>query len=209
MLAPIGAISFSGAHANHGPMNLMQENAILIPAGRIDQLIFLVRGHRVMLDRDLAHLYGVQTRVLNQAVRRNLDRFPDDFLFSLTRQEVRNISQIVTCSTLKHARHVFAFTEQGVAMLSSVLNSPRAVQVNIEIMRAFVRLREVVATSQELAQKLGELERKIAGHDEEIKTIFEAIRQLMTPPEQPHKEIGFHIKEDGVPYRIKRKIARQ
>jgi len=187
----------------------MDDSVILIPAGRIDQLIFLVRGHRVMLDRDLASLYGVETRVLNQAVRRNLDRFPDDFLFSLTRQEVRNISQIVTCSTLKHARHVFAFTEQGVAMLSSVLNSPRAVQVNIEIMRAFVRLREGMATNRELAQKLGELERRIAGHDEEIQTIFEAIRQLMTPPEPPRKEIGFHIKEDGVPYRIKRKAVRQ
>jgi len=184
-------------------------DAILIPAGRIDQLIFLVRNHRVMLDRDLATLYGVETRVLNQAVRRNLERFPDDFIFSLTRQEVRNISQIVTCSTLKHARHVFAFTEQGVAMLSSVLNSPRAVQVNIEIMRAFVRLREVMATNRELAQRLGELERRIAGHDEEIQTIFEAIRQLMTPPEPPRKEIGFHIKEHSLPYRIKRKAARK
>jgi hypothetical protein len=115
----------------------------------------------------------------------------------------------VTCSTLKHARNVFAFTEQGVAMLSSVLNSPRSVQVNIEIMRAFVRLREVIATSRELAHKLGELARKIAGHDEEIKTIFEAIRQLMTPPEPPHKEIGFHIKEDEVRYWGKRKTARQ
>ena len=121
------------------------------------------------------------------------------------REEIgaENISQIVTCSTLKHARHVFAFTEQAVAMPSSVLNSPRALQVNIEIMRAFVRLREVMATSRELAQKLGELERRIAGHDEEIQTIFEAIRQLMRPPEPPRKEIGFHIKEDGLPYRIK------
>jgi len=186
----------------------MHESAILIPAGRIDQLIFLVRGHRVMLDRDLASLYGVETRVLNQAVRRNLARFPEDFLLSLTRQEVRNISQIVICSTLKHARNVFAFTEQGVAMLSSVLNSPRAVQVNIEIMRAFVRLREVMATNRELAHHLAELERKIAGHDEDIETIFEAIRQLITPPEPPRREIGFHIKEDGALYRIKRKAAR-
>jgi hypothetical protein len=106
MLMPMGASSCS--------------NAILIPVGRIDQLIFLVRGRRVMLDRDLAGLYGTETRVLNQAVRRNLDRFPDDFLLSLTRQEVRNISQIVIGSTLKHARNVFAFTEQGVAMVSPV-----------------------------------------------------------------------------------------
>jgi len=110
---------------------------------------------------------------------------------------------------LKHARNVFAFTEQGVAMLSSVLNSPRAVQVNIEIMRAFVRLREVTATNRELAQKLAELERRIASHDEEIQTIFEAIHQLMTPPEKPRKEIGFHVKEDGAPYRITRKTVRQ
>lgn len=185
----------------------MHEQTTLIPVGRIDQLIFLVRRHRVMLDRDLATLYGVETRVLNQAVRRNLDRFPEDFMFSLTREEIRNISQIVICSTLKHARNVFAFTEQGVAMLSSVLNSPRAVQVNIEIMRAFVRLREVTATNRELAQKLAELERRISSHDEEIQTIFEAIHQLVTPPEPPHKEIGFHVKEDSVPYRIKRRTA--
>ncbi len=185
----------------------MHEQTALIPIGRIDQLIFLVRGHRVMLDRDLATLYGAETRVLNQAVRRNLDRFPEDFMFSLTREEIRNISQIVICSTLKHARNVFAFTEQGVAMLSSVLNSPRAVQVNIEIMRAFVRLREVTATNRELAQKLAELERRISSHDEEIQTIFEAIHQLVTPPEPPHKEIGFHVKEDSVTYRIKRRTA--
>ena len=186
----------------------MREETKLIPIGMIDQLIFLVRGRRVMLDRDLAALYGVETRVLNQAVRRNLDRFPTDFMFPLVREEVRNISQIVTCSTLKHARNVFAFTEQGVAMLSSVLNSRRAVQVNIEIMRAFVRLREVTATNRELAQKLAELERKIAGHDEEIQTIFEAIHQLVQSPEQPQKEIGFHIKENRVPYRFKRRSAR-
>lgn len=177
----------------------------LIPVGRIDQLIFLVRGHRVMLDRDLAALYGVQTRVLNQAVRRNFDRFPEDFLFSLTREEVMRISQIVISSEIKFSKHVFAFTEQGVAMLSSVLNSPRAVQVNIEIMRAFVRLREVTATNRELAQQLAELERRIAGHDKEIRTIFQALRQLMQPPEQARKEIGFHIKELGVPYRIRRR----
>ncbi len=162
-----------------------------------------------MLDRDLATLYGVKTRVLNQAVRRNLERFPEDFLFTLTREEVMRISQIVISSKIKFSKHVFAFTEQGVAMLSSVLNSPRAVQVNIEIMRAFVRLREVTATNRELAQKLAELESRIASHDEEIQTIFEAIHQLMTPPEEPRKEIGFHIKEDGVPYRIRRKTARQ
>ena len=184
----------------------MSDNATLIPTGKIDQLIFLVRGQRVMLDRDLASLYGVETRVLNQAVRRNRNRFPEDFLLTLTRREVRNISQIVICSTLKHARNVFAFTEQGVAMLSGVLNSPRAVQVNIEIMRAFVRLRAVTASNQELARKLRKLERRIAGHDEKIQTIFEAIRQLMAPPPAPPRpEIGFHVKEDAVPYRTRKR----
>jgi len=128
-------------------------------------------------------------------------------MFSLTRNEIRNISQIVISSKIKHAANVFAFTEQGVAMLSSVLNSPRAVQVNIEIMRAFVRLREVLATNRELSQRLAELERKFGTHDEQIQAIFEAIRQLMTTPdlpEPPRKQIGFHIKEDRVPYRIHR-----
>ncbi len=184
----------------------MHDKAMLVPVGRIDQLILVARGHRVMLDRDLAALYGVETRVLNQAVRRNLSRFPDDFLFPLTRAEVMSISQIVTSSGIKFSKHVFAFTEQGVAMLSSVLKSPRAVQVNIEIMRAFVRLREAMATNRELAQKLRELEGKIAGHDEQIRAIFEAIRQLVAPPPaSPKPEIGFHVKEDAVPYRTGRR----
>lgn len=185
----------------------MNAKEALIPIGRIDQLILLVRGQRVMLDRDLAKLYGVETRVLNQAVGRNLDRFPEDFMFSLEREEIRNISQSVICSTLKHAPKVRVFTEQGVAMLSTVLKSRRAVQVNIEIMRAFVRLREVMAANRELSQKLAELERKFGTHDEQIQSIFEAIRQLMAAPEPPEparKEMGFHIKEESVPYRIKR-----
>jgi ORF6N domain-containing protein len=181
----------------------MDKKPILIPVGRLDRMILLVRGQRVLLDRDLAKLYGVETRVLNQAVRRNRDRFPDDFMFPLDRREIRNISQFVICSsTIKHAKTVFAFTEQGVAMLSSVLKSPRAVQVNIEIMRAFVRLRQALASNRELAEKLAELERTISNHDEQIQAIFEAIRELMNPPEPPRKEIGFHIKEDEVPYRI-------
>jgi hypothetical protein len=180
----------------------------LVSVGRIDQLIYAVRRQRVMLDRDLAMLYGVETRVLNQAVRRNRERFPADFMLELTRNEIMRISQIVTSSDIKFSKRVTGFTEQGVAMLSSVLNSSRAIQVNIEIMRAFVRLREVLAAHRELAHKLAELERKIASHDEQIHDIFEAIRQLMTPPEQPRREIGFHVKEDVVPYRVKRKTAR-
>ncbi len=155
-----------------------------------------------MLDRDLAALYGVETRVLNQAVRRNIRRFPPDFMFSLTRDEIRNISQIVTCSTIKHAKNVFAFTEQGVAMLSSVLNSERAIQVNVLIMRTFLRLRRLLATHEDLARKLEELEGK---YDRQFAVVFEAIRELMAPPDPCLKQIGFHVKEAGVAYRVARR----
>ena len=164
-----------------------------------------------MLDRDLAALYGVETKNLNKAVRRNLDRFPSDFMFQLTATEADSLR--FQSGTLKRGRHSKylpkAFTEQGVAMLSGVLKSKRAIRVNVGIMRAFVRLRETLSLHKDLAHKLAELERKIEGHDENIRTLFEAIRQLMTPPEKPRKEIGFHIKEDAVPYRIRRKTVRQ
>jgi len=155
--------------------------------------ILEIRGKKVMLDRDLAELYGVETRVLNQAVRRNINRFPEDFMFSLTRGEILNLSQLVISSKIKHAPNVFVFTEQGVAMLSSVLNSERAVRVNIAIMRAFVKLRQILSMNKELAHKLAELERKIEKHDENIQAIFEAIRKLMAPlPLKPKPLIGFH-----------------
>jgi hypothetical protein len=168
--------------------------ASLIPVERIQAVILLVHGEKVILDRDLAQLYGVETRVLNQAVRRNMDRFPPDFIFSLTREEILRISQNVTSSKIKFSKHVYAFTEQGVAMLSSVLRSKRAVEVNIEIMRAFVRLRKFVLTHSELATQLTKLENRITKHDDQIQAIFEAIRQLMTPPAINIKEIGFRSK---------------
>lgn len=171
----------------------MISSASSVPVDRVQNLIYLVRGQKVLLDRDLAALYGVETRVLNQTVRRNQDRFPNDFLLSLSRAEIRNISQIVICSDIKHARSVFAFTEQGVAMLSSVLNSPRAIQVNIEIMRAFVRLRQLLSSNAELARKLASLEHK---YDRKFKIVFDAIRELMTERAPVHsadrREIGFH-----------------
>ena len=167
----------------------------LVSLENVERLIFTIRGQKLMLDRDLAQLYGVETRVLNQAVRRNIDRFPEDFIFSLTREEIKNLSQIVISSDIKHAPNVFAFTEQGVAMLSSVLRSARAIQVNIAIMRAFVKLREMLSTHKELVHKLTELERRMEKHDEEIKVIFEAIRQLMAPPQKPSRRIGF-LRED-------------
>jgi hypothetical protein len=164
----------------------------LIPQELIEKRIFMIRGHRVMLDRDLAELYGVKTGNLNKAVDRNIDRFPIDFMFRLTSVEFKNlIFQFGTSSWGGTRKMPRVFTEQGVAMLSSVLKSKRAIYVNIAIMRAFVKLREILSTHKELAYKLNELERKIEKHDAEIQTIFEAIRQLMKPPTSHPRKIGF------------------
>jgi hypothetical protein len=170
-----------------------KNNLNLIPARRIESAILMARGQRVLLDRDLAMLYGVETRVLNQAVRRNRARFPSDFMYELTRGEILRMSQIVISpdgkGELKYSKSVFVFTEQGVAMLSSVLNSQRAVQVNIEIMRAFVRLREILAADADLSRKLAALEQK---YDGQFKVVFAAIRGLMVDKKKPKHEIGFH-----------------
>ena len=162
----------------------------LIPTERIEKCILLLRGQKVILDKDLAALYGVSTKNLNKAVSRNLDRFPDDFMFQLDLQEVINLKfQFGTSSWGGTRKLPRAFTEQGVAMLSSVLNSKRAVQVNIEIMRAFVKLRELLASHKDLALKLAEMEKK---YDSQFKVVFDAIRELMTPIEPPSKpRIGF------------------
>ena len=163
---------------------------------QVERRILMVRGHKVMLDSDLAKLYGVATKRLNEQVRRNRARFPLDFMFQLTLTESKSLrSQIATLKD-RRGRHrkyfPYVFTEQGIAMLSSVLNSERAIQVNIAIMRAFVKLRQVFATHQELARRFAELERKLHGHDHQIQAIFEAIRQLMAPPAQRRRRIGFH-----------------
>lgn len=164
----------------------------IIPIERIEQCIYLIRGQKVMLDSDLAALYGVPTKVFNQAVKRNLERFPSDFMFSLNNQEVENLrSQFVT-SKREHGgrRYIpFVFTEYGVAMLSSILNSDRAILVNIEIMRTFGRLRQMLSSNKDLAHRLDELEKK---YDHQFKVIFDAIRQLMAPPPlTPKRKIGF------------------
>ncbi len=164
----------------------------MIPQETIEHKIFLIHRQKVMISTHLAELYRVETRVLIQAVKRNIERFPNDFMFSLTRAEIMNLSQFVISSKLKHAPNVYAFTEQGVAMLSSVLRSKRAIQVNIAIMRACVKLRKILSTHKELAPKLNQLERKIEKHDVEIKAIFDAIRELMAPPKKPRKRIGFY-----------------
>ncbi|MBF0492246.1 MAG: ORF6N domain-containing protein [Deltaproteobacteria bacterium] len=165
----------------------------IIPVQNIQDSIYLFRGEKVILDSDLAKMYGVEVKTLNQAVKRNLERFPSDFMFQLNYQELAFLrSQIVTLETSNRGAHrkytPYAFTEQGVAMLSSVLNSPRAIQVNIEIMRAFVKIRQLISTNTDLSKKLNSLERK---YDGQFKIVFEAIRQLMEEPVKPKRKMGF------------------
>ena len=198
----------------------------IIPAAKIARSIHFLRGQKVMHDFDLAVLYGVAAKALNQAVKRNRERFPSDFMFQLNQKEARflrsqfvissgqaienkavapNRSQFVT-GPFKHREtksRPYAFTEQGVAMLSSVLKSDQAVKVNIAIMRAFVKLREALETNRELARKFSELEKRVGQHDDEIGAIIDAIRQLMAPPEKPRREIGFHVREKAPRYRAR------
>ena len=175
----------------------MVGKTMIVPAERIETKILLIRRQKVMLDTDLAAMYGVSVKVLNQAVKRNIERFPEDFMFQLTPEEaVRLRSQIVTLETGRgHYRKYlpYAFTEQGVAMLSSVLHSPRAILVNIEIVRAFVRLRQILASHADLARKLDALEKK---YDAQFKVVFDAIRELMSPPDKKRRRlIGFSPRE--------------
>lgn len=173
----------------------MKRQTGIIPKALIEQKIYFIRDEKVMLSSDLARLYQVAPRVLNQAVKRNIDRFPNDFMFQLTVQEFEILkSQIVTSSWggLRRA-NPYAFTEQGVAMLSSVLRSKRAVSVNIEIMRAFVRLRKLLSSNAELVRKLESLEKK---YDAQFKIVFDAIRELMTPPVPKRRPIGFGQREE-------------
>ena len=193
----------------------MSKSSSLVSPQRIEEAVLALRGEKVLLDSDLADLYGVTTKALNQAVKRNLARFPGDFMFRLTAAETAklNRSQSVTGSqkdlrsqnvTLEksgrgqHRKYLpFAFTEQGIAMLSSALRSERAVQVNIEIMRAFVRLRRILAVNAELAGRLDELEKRAGGHDDQFVDVIRAIRQLMEPPASPKRgRIGFQMPEN-------------
>jgi hypothetical protein len=185
----------------------------IIPIGQIEQRILLIRGQRVMLDADLAMLYGVPTRVLNQAVRRNLKRFPQDFMFKLTQPEKDQV--ITICDHLKNLKYAKAlpnaFTEHGAIMVASVLNTERAVQISVFVVRAFVKLREMLSTHKELAHKLVELERKLQNHDESIRSLVVAIRQLMRPPESetPKRRIGFLVEEPHVPYKSSKEIKKK
>jgi hypothetical protein len=166
------------------------ENSALVSAKRVEAMILVVRGEKVILDTEIAALYGVETKALVRAMKRNLDRFPEDFMFQLSAEEMTILRyQTGTSRSWGGRRYLpYAFTEQGVAMLSSVLRSERAAQVNVEIMRAFVRLRQMASAQKELARKLEALEER---YDEQFKVVFDALRELMTPPETGGKAIGF------------------
>jgi hypothetical protein len=173
---------------------------------RIEDLIFLVRGQRVMLDSDLARIYGVTTGQLNQAVKRNVGRFKDGFAFQLERQEFTNlISQSVISSSYGGRRTLpWVFTEHGALMLGNVLNSKTAVKASVRVVKVFISMREQLAAHKELAGKLAELEGRITGHDEALQNLFEAIRQLIEPPlPENRRQIGFHLRETSPPYRVK------
>jgi hypothetical protein len=179
----------------------------IIPIERVVQSIRRIRGQKVLFDFDLAALYGVQTKNLNKAVKRNVERFPADFMFQVTSEELCSLRfQIGTSKGRGGLRYrPYAFTEQGIAMMSSVLNSERAIKVNIAIMRAFVKLRQMLDVNRELARKFSELEWRVDKHDEDIAAILEAIRQLMAPPEKSRPEIGFHVREKAPRYRASRR----
>jgi phage regulator Rha-like protein len=160
--------------------------------------IYIIRGQKVMLDRDLAEMYGVETKVLNQAVKRNMDRFPKDFMFKITKSEAEvSRSQIVTLKRGQNVKYLpFAFTEQGVAMLSSVLNSPIAIQVNIQIIRVFTKMKEILLTNKDILLKLERMERDVKENKKDIAMIFSALKQLLDPPQPKRKLIGFNRKDE-------------
>jgi len=171
----------------------------IIPQEIINSKIFIIRGMKVMLDMDLAALYGVETKMLKRAVKRNIERFPEDFMFKLIEKEFDNLRCQFGTSSWGGQRYLpYAFTENGVAMLSSVLNSERAITVNIQIMRTFTKLREMLATHKELKQKIEEMEEK---YDAQFKIVFDAIRQIMASPEAKEKKIGFRVRERILRYR--------
>ena len=179
----------------------------IISIEHVVQSIRRIRGQKVLLDFDLAALYGVQTKNLNKAVKRNTERFPADFMFQLTPEELRSLRfQTGTSKARGGLRYrPYAFTEQGVAMLSSILKSDRAIRVNVAILRTFVRLRQALESNRELAQKFSDLERRVGKHDDEIAVILEAIRQLMAPPEKTRREMGFHVREKASRYRVRKR----
>ena len=184
-----------------------------IATPRIDTLILTIRNHKVILDEDLARIYGVETRRLNEQVKRNADRFPEDFIFQLTKEEYENLLQAtdlksqIAISSYGHGgrrKAPYAFTEYGAIMAANVLKTSKAIHMSVFVVRALIRLREMVATNRELALKLNELEQRLEDHDDKIKVIFDAIRQFMAPPEKKKNKIGFEVNEGEIKYGIKR-----
>lgn len=177
----------------------------LAPVRRIEEMIYLIRGQRVVLDFDLARIYGVKLKRLNEQVRRNAERFPADFAFQLTLQEFANMRSQFATAPKRNIRYLpWAFTEHGALMLASVLNSPTAVEASVRVVRAFVLMREQLDAHKELAGKLAALEQRVDGHDEAIANLFEAIRRLIKPPvPENRREIGFHVRETATPYRAR------
>jgi len=192
----------------------MNRQTEIIPAYNIGGLIHRVRDLRVILDSNLAQLYGVSTKRLNEQLRRNLDRFPDDFAFQLTEEEWALLrSQIATLKTGRgaHRKYLpYAFTEHGALMAANILNSPRAVAMSVYVVRAFVKMREDTAANAAILSRLAEIDKTLLIHDTTLREIVQKLRPLLEPPPQPPKpQIGFHVKEDAVPYRIKRKLSRR
>jgi hypothetical protein len=177
-----------------------KENAMktdIIPQQIIESRIYMIKDKRVMLDKDLAMLYGVETKVLNQAVKRNIHRFPDDFMFQLNQEEATKLSrsQIVTLKQGQNIKYLpYVFTENGVAMLSSILNSERAIEVNIQIMRTFTKIREMLISHKDLARRINDLEKK---YDSQFRVVFDTIRQLLSPPELKKSKIGFRREHES------------
>jgi len=187
----------------------MTEAKSILPSERVEKTILLIRGQKVILDADLAKLYGVATKRLNQQVNRNRSRFPEDFMFQLTAEEKNEV--VANCDHLSKLKFSpvlpYAFTEHGAMMAASVLNTPRAIETSVFVVRAFIKLREMITTHRELAIKLTELEVRLEDHDEKIEAILEAIRLLMARPEKKRKTIGFEVKEGRAPYgrRVKKR----
>jgi len=177
----------------------------MAPVQRIEDMIYLIRGQRVMLDFDLARIYGVKLKRLNEQVRRNFDRFPKDFAFQITLQEFTSIRSQIATESKRNIRYLpWAFTEHGALMLASVLNSQTAVEASVRVVRAFVLMREQLAAHKELAHQLSDLEQRVGAHDEAIANLFEAIRQLVEPPVPENRhEIGFHVRETAPRYRVR------
>jgi len=188
----------------------MSDQTEIIPSQNITPFIRVIREVRVILDTDLAKLYAVETRALNQALKRNQDRFPEDFAFELSRDEILGISQtVISLRKLKFSKQVRAFTEHGALMAANILNSPRAVAMSVYVIRAFVKMREDLAANAAILKRLAEIDKTLLLHDGALRDIYQKLRPLLEPPPAPPRpEMGFHVKEQVVPYRIRRKTIR-